>query len=135
MGLKPIDVATGQLTGSSLVLLPLAGLVDMPWRLPLPSLTTVAALLAYALLSTALAYAVYFRILAGAGATNVVLVTVLAPATTIVLGALMLGERLASRDFLGLALIALGLAFVDGRWPRRAAGWLSRGVFAGKARV
>ena len=54
-------------------------------------------------LSTALAYVVYFRILAGAGATNVVLVTLLAPATSILLGAVVLGERLAARDFVGLA--------------------------------
>ena len=133
--IKPIDVATGQLTGSSLVLLPLAGLFDMPWRLPFPPLTTVAALLAFGCFSTALAYAVYFRILAGAGATNVVLVTVLAPATTILLGAIGLGEHLAARDFFGLALIAMGLAFVDGRLPRRAANWLFGGPTAGKARV
>ncbi len=132
MGLKPIDVATGQLTGSSLVLLPLAGLIDMPWRLPFPSLTTIAALLAFAWLSTALAYVVYFRILSGAGATNVVLVTVLAPATTIVLGAVALGEHLAWRDFFGLALIALGLAFVDGRLPRRLGAWTFGGTIAGK---
>ncbi len=135
MGLKPIDVATGQLTGSSLVLLPLAGLIDTPWRLPFPPLTTVAALLAFGCFSTALAYAVYFRILAGAGATNVVLVTVLAPATTILLGAIGLREHLAARDFFGLALIAIGLAFVDGRRPRRVADWLFGGPRAGKARV
>jgi len=124
MGLAPIDVATGQLTASSLMLLPIAALVDAPWTLPLPGAPTLLAIALYALLSTALAYIVFFRILAGAGATNVVLVTVLAPASTIMLGALVLGERLESRDFLGLALIALGIAFVDGRLPAMlAARW------------
>ena len=121
-GLAPIDVATGQLTASSLILLPLAALVDAPWTLPAPPASTLLALGLFACFSTALAYVVYFRILSGAGATNVVLVTVLAPATTIALGALLLGERLEPRHFHGLALIALGLAFVDGRLPAKALG-------------
>ena len=124
MGVAPIDVATGQLTASSMMLLPIAALVDAPWTLPLPGASTLVAIALYACLSTALAYIVFFRILAGAGATNVALVTVLAPATTIMLGALALGERLEGRDFLGLALIALGIAFVDGRLPAKlAARW------------
>ena len=114
-GLAPIDVATGQMTASSLMLVPLALIVDRPWTLPTPSLEVTSAVIALAALSTALAYVVYFRILAGAGATNVVLVTLLVPATSILLGAMRLGERLAPRDFLGLALIAVGLALIDGR--------------------
>jgi drug/metabolite transporter (DMT)-like permease len=74
--------------------------------------------LAIAAFSTALAYIIVFRILAGAGATNVVLVTLLVPATSVILGALFLNERLLTRQFLGFALIALGLAFIDGRLPR-----------------
>src|SRR5271163_1724234 len=117
-GWRPIDVATGQVTASSLMLLPLALLVDRPWNLPAPSLAVIAAVVAIAALSTALAYIVYFRILAGAGATNVVLVTLLAPASSILLGALFLGERLAPRHFLGLAIIAIGLGLIDGRLAR-----------------
>jgi drug/metabolite transporter (DMT)-like permease len=78
----------------------------------------VASVLAIAAFSTALAYIVYFRILAGAGATNVLLVTLLVPVTSVVLGALILHERLMMRQFFGFALIALGLAFIDGRLPR-----------------
>ena len=73
---------------------------------------------AIAALCTALAYVVYFRILSGAGATNVLLVTLLAPATSVILGALILHERLLTRQFVGFAIIALGLAFLDGRLPR-----------------
>ncbi len=120
LGLTPIDVATGQVTASSLVLLPLAALVDAPWRLPAPGGAAIAAIVSLGALSTALAYVVYFRILAGAGATNVVLVTLLAPATAILLGAVVLGESLAARDFVGLGLIALGLAVIDGRLPTAA---------------
>ncbi|HEY1945055.1 MAG TPA: DMT family transporter [Roseiarcus sp.] len=128
LGLAPIEVAAGQVTASSLFLAPLALAVDRPWGLPAPSPTTLGALVALAALSTAFAYVVYFRILAGAGATNVVLVTLLAPATSIALGAVVLGEQLAIRHFVGLFLIAAGLAFIDGRLPHallaRARAWL-----------
>jgi len=120
LGLTPIDIATGQVTASSLVLLPLATLVDAPWRLAAPGGAAIAAIVSLGALSTALAYVVYFRILAGAGAVNVVLVTLLAPATAIMLGAVVLGENLAPRDFVGLGLIAIGLAVVDGRLPAAA---------------
>ena len=118
LGLAPIDVATGQVTASSLMLLPLALLIDRPWSLPAPSFAVIAAVVAIAALSTALGYIVYFHILAGAGATNVVLVTLLAPASSILLGALLLGERLAPRHFLGLGIIAIGLGLIDGRLAR-----------------
>ena len=115
LGLAPIDVATGQITAASFMLLPIALAVDRPWSLPTPSWAAISAVVAIAAFSTALAYIVYFRILAGAGATNVVLVTLLAPATSILLGALVLGERLAPRHLMGLAAIAVGLALIDGR--------------------
>jgi drug/metabolite transporter (DMT)-like permease len=120
LGLTPIEVATGQVTASSLVLLPVALLVDAPWRLPAPGGAAIAAVVAIGALSTALAYVVYFRILAGAGAVNAVLVTLLAPATAILLGAALLGESLTASDFVGFGLIALGLAVIDGRLPRAA---------------
>jgi drug/metabolite transporter (DMT)-like permease len=118
LGLQPIDVAAGQATAATLLLAPLALAVDRPWTLPMPSAATVGCVLAIAALSTALAYILYFRILAGAGATNVLLVTLLVPATSVALGALFLHERLMWRQFLGYALIAVGLAFIDGRLPR-----------------
>jgi drug/metabolite transporter (DMT)-like permease len=75
------------------MLLPLALIVDRPWTLPMPSAATVAAVLALALLSTALGYIIYFRLLAAAGATNLLLVTFLIPVSAILLGATVLGER------------------------------------------
>jgi drug/metabolite transporter (DMT)-like permease len=118
LGLKPLDVATGQATAGAIYLVPLALFVDAPWSLPVPSAAVVASVFAIAALCTALAYVVYFRILAGAGATNVLLVTLMAPATSVVLGALFLHERLLARQFLGFVVIAIGLAFIDGRLPR-----------------
>jgi drug/metabolite transporter (DMT)-like permease len=118
LGIDPIVTATGQVTASSLVLIPLALVVDRPWTLPTPGLATFAAIAAIASLSTALAYILYFRILAGAGATNVVLVTLLAPVSSILLGAVFLNEHLEFRHFVGLAAIGLGLACIDGRLLR-----------------
>lgn len=118
LGLNPIDVAAGQSAAATLILAPLPLIVDQPWTLPVPSEGAIASVLGIAAFSTALAFVVYFRILAGAGATNVLLVTLLTPVTAVVLGALLLDERLLARQFLGFALIAIGLAFIDGRLPR-----------------
>ena len=118
LGLKPIDVAAGQATAATVFLTPLALAIDRPWTLALPSEAAIASVLGIAALSTALAYIVYFRILAGAGATNVLLVTLLTPATAVVLGAVFLHERLSAPQFIGFTIIALGLAFIDGRLPR-----------------
>ena len=80
---------------------------------------TWSMLLAIAIPGTALGYLLYFRILTAAGATNIMLVTLLMPASAIVLGAIVLGERLEWRHFAGMALIAIGLAAIDGRLWRR----------------
>lgn len=119
MGVAPLDAAAGQVTASAMLILPIMLMIDRPWSLGmLPTAITWAALAGLALLSTALAYVLYFRILAVAGATNLLLVTFLIPVTAILLGALILGERLQPRHFAGMALIGLALAAIDGRIPR-----------------
>ena len=114
-GTPPLVTAAGQVTASTLTLLPLALVVDRPWLLPLPTAKTWAAVVALALVCTALAYVIYFRILATSGASNLLLVTLLMPVSAILLGSTVLGERLDSRQLAGMALIAAGLAAVDGR--------------------
>ena len=123
-GISPLAAATGQMTASSVMLIPVMLIVDRPWTLPMPSGASVVALVGLALLATALAYLLYFRILATAGATNLLLVTFLIPVTAIVLGIAVLGEQLEPRHIAGMALIALGLAAIDGR-PARAVGRLA----------
>lgn len=115
MGLAPMTVSTGQLSVGALIMLPVALLVDRPWLQPLPPVGAWAAIVALALLCTAFAYILYFRLIDSAGATNALLVTLLVPPTAIILGAAFLGEALALQDLAGLALIALGLAAIDGR--------------------
>lgn len=120
-GVAPAGVAFGQVAASTLIAAPLAfGLeggfhaAGVAARAIALSPEAVAAALALALVSTAFAYAIFFRILAGGGATYVSLVTLLVPATAVLIGALVLGERLGGPEALGFALIAAGLIAVDG---------------------
>jgi len=118
MGVTPLATAAGQVSASTLMLLPLMLLADRPWELAMPHAGTWLAVLGVGLLSTALAYVLYFRILALAGATNLLLVTFLIPVSAILLGVLVLHETLLPRQVAGMALIGAGLAFLDGRLPR-----------------
>lgn len=115
LGISPLSAATGQVTASSLILIPIALLVDRPWNLPIPGAAEIGALFALAVLSTSLAYILYFRILATSGATNILLVTFLVPVSAIALGVLFLDEHLALEHLVGVAVIGIGLACIDGR--------------------
>jgi len=115
MRISPVVGAFGQLTATSIVMIPIVTAVDAPWTFPLPGPITWGALLGLALLSTALAYVIFFRILAVGGAINASLVTLLIPASAIILGSAVLGEQLAPRHLAGLLSISLGLIAIDGR--------------------
>jgi len=119
IGVSPMAVTTGQLSAGAVMMLPLAMLVDQPWTQPLPPLSAWAAIAALAIFCTALGYVLYFRLIETAGATNALLVTLLVPPFAILFGSLFLDEVLAPQDFAGLALVALGLAAIDGRLVRR----------------
>jgi drug/metabolite transporter (DMT)-like permease len=114
-GLAPPVTAAGQLTASTLIMLPVSLVVDQPWTLAMPPLATVLAVLALALVSTAYGYILYFRIMARAGATNTSLVTLLVPPSALLFGILFLGEHLEATDIGGMMLIAAGLVVLDGR--------------------
>jgi drug/metabolite transporter (DMT)-like permease len=115
IGIPPLATAAGQVSASSLLLVPVALAVAPPWSVPVPGAPALLALVALALLSTALAYILFFRVLASAGATNVAIVTFLIPVSAILFGTLLLGERLEPKHLAGMALIGLGLAVLDGR--------------------
>jgi drug/metabolite transporter (DMT)-like permease len=116
-GRDPAVTATGQLTASALIAVPLALLVDRPWTLPMPTADVTAAVLFLAFGATALAYVIFFRIMTLAG-SNVMLVTLLVPVSAILLGAAVLGETLSGRHWAGMVLIMAGLAAIDGRLAR-----------------
>lgn len=114
-GIPPLVSAAGQLTASSLVLVVLASIIEQPWTLPMPGAATLLALLGLAVMSTALAYILFFQILARSGAVNVMLVTLLVPVTAIILGHLLLGEALTLSEIIGALIIGSALLLLDGR--------------------
>ena len=107
-------VAAGQVTAAAVMLVPIAFIVDQPWTLR-PDLLTWGALLSLSVPGTALAYILYFRLLATAGATNLMLVTLIIPVLAVVLGVALLGELLGPGIVVGMVLILTGLLVIDGR--------------------
>ena len=119
-GLNPILVAAGQVTGSTLLLLPITLWVDGSDLYANVPAQVWVAIISLAVFSTAAAYILYFKLLASAGATNILLVTLLVPVSAILLGWLFLKESLQTPHIIGMAMIALGLSSIDGRLWRRA---------------
>jgi drug/metabolite transporter (DMT)-like permease len=117
----PMLNATGQVLYGTLWMFPVVCLIDQPWSLPMPGIGPWLALMGIGLLSTTLAFFIYFRVLKTAGASNVVLVTFLVPVSASALGIALLGEVLAIQHILAYLLIALGLAIIDGRIVARLA--------------
>jgi drug/metabolite transporter (DMT)-like permease len=115
--LSPAGAAGGMLSAAAFMMLPIASVGERPWE-AVPGLRTALALLALGLVSTAAGYVVYFKILATAGPTNLLLVTLLMPIGGVVLGATVLDERVSAPSLAGMVLIAVGLAIVDGRIGR-----------------
>jgi drug/metabolite transporter (DMT)-like permease len=118
MGVLPLVTATGQVTAATIILLPIALIVERPWTLPMPSSSAWGAVLGIGVLSTAIAYVLYFRILAAAGATNLLLVTFLIPVSALLLGTIALHETVTASQLAGMALIGAGLVAIDGRLAR-----------------
>ncbi|WP_147105602.1 DMT family transporter [Tateyamaria sp. syn59] len=113
-GLAPQVAAAGMLTGSTLITVPLAWVVDGPITLDLQG-DTILAIAYYAIIATAGAYLLYYRVLGMAGSSNLMLVTLVIPPVAIVLGAVVRSEALSPNAFVGFAVLALGLAILDGR--------------------
>jgi drug/metabolite transporter (DMT)-like permease len=111
----PLATATFQMLASSLMMTMIAAVFERPWQLPMPGVTTWLAIMGLAALSTALAYVVFFQILRRSGSTNVTLVTLLIPVSAILLGYLVLGERVSLREIIGALVIGSALLLIDGR--------------------
>ncbi len=115
----PVPVAAaGMLIGSTVIAVPAAFVLGAPLAVALTP-PTLGAMFGLSLLSTACAYLIYFRVLATAGATNLLLVTFLIPPSAVALGVVFLGERPTSNAIAGMILIFLGLVVIDGRVIRR----------------
>ena len=119
-GLPPMVAATGPMICCAFIMAPFALVIDHPWNLAMPGAITWGAMLGMVVFCTAISYYLYFRILAVAGATNLMLVTFLIPISALLLGMLVLDEVIEPRQFGGMALICVGLAAIDGRIFRLA---------------
>lgn len=115
----PSVISASILALGAIVLMPIIAIVDRPWELPVPSMAAMGSTLALGVLSTGLAFLIYFRVLGRAGAVNFQLVAFLIPVSAILLGVSLLGEELTLSQIVGMAAIAIGLAVIDGR-PWRA---------------
>ena len=129
----PLKSATCQLLCSTIVMAVVVSIVGRPWTLPMPGKEVWMALFGLALFGTAIAYVVFFEILTRAGASNVMLVTLLIPVTALLLGNMFLAEPILAYELAGAATIGVGLLSIDGRLPRRAMSFMS-GRWAGSGR-
>ncbi|MBE1506100.1 DMT family transporter [Rhizobium viscosum] len=118
-GISPTAVATGQLTGATILMPPIVFFFYSPADIVTSSVPIWMAVLVLAILTTAFAFILYFNLIASAGATNASLVTLLVPVSAILLGAVFLGERLETFEFGGMTLIMASLIVIDGRLFRR----------------
>ena len=118
-GIDPAVSAACQLSAAALVLTPAALILDRPWTLATPSAEVLFAVCALAVASTALAYVIYYALIARAGSTNTILVKLLIPVGGVALGVVLLGEAFSSGEATGTLLIALALIVIDGRALRR----------------
>ena len=108
------ETATGMLITSTIWMFILCLTVE---GFPIEALSTrsIAAILTFAILCTSVAYLLYFAILAEAGASNLMLVTIIIPAFAIILDALFLEELVSAVDMFGFGIIALGLLVIGGK--------------------
>ena len=114
-GVAPLKSATCQLISSTFIMVFLVSIIDQPWTLSMPSKAVIFSLLGLAVFATALAYIVFFQILVRAGASNVMLVTLLIPISALALGYFFLGEEIRAKEIIGALIIGAGLLFIDGR--------------------
>ena len=110
----PMVTSTGMLICSTIMMAPLA-IFSGSLGASVLSIQAIAAVLGIAAISTAMAYLLYFRILASAGATNVLLVTFLIPVSALLLGIGVLGEVIHVLEYAGMGGIFMGLIVIDGR--------------------
>jgi len=116
--MRPTELVAAQATFAGLILLPFLLVIDQPWSLPAPSGQAWMALFGLGFLSATIGHLIFFRVLTTAGATNISLVSYFMPVSAILLGVAFLGETLQGRHVVGIVVIVLGLAIMDGRLAR-----------------
>jgi len=108
-GLDPAVPAAGSLISGAVILLPVSLVVDRPWTLD-PSAASILALLALSAFSTALAFAIYFRLVQTLGSVGTTSQAYLRVPIGVAIGILFLGERLSPTAWIGLVCVIFGVA-------------------------
>ena len=114
-GIPPVGMAIGQLTAATALLLPLS-VVSVPDRAP--SLAVALCVLALALLSTVMAYMIYFRLIQNVGPTSTTTVTLLVPVFGLLFGVLLLDEPFGLGTLAGLVIILSSVVLITGISPK-----------------
>ncbi|MFN3226961.1 MAG: DMT family transporter [Hyphomicrobiales bacterium] len=114
-GEPPLATATGQVTASAIMMLPVALIFESPLQMSMPSWPVIGAVIALAIFCTALTYLIFFRVLKMAGASNASLVGLVIPAFTMMFAVPLLGEQITPLKIAGMLVIAIGMMVLDGR--------------------
>lgn len=114
-GEPPLATATGQITTSAVMLLPMALIFENPLQMSMPSWPVIGAVIALAIFCTTLTYLIFFRVLKMAGASNASLVGLVIPAFTMMFAVPLLGEQITPLKVAGMLVIAIGMMVLDGR--------------------
>jgi drug/metabolite transporter (DMT)-like permease len=112
----PLLASLGQVSTGFILFVPLMAL-EQPWT-HTPLLVSIGAVMILGVFGTAIAYLIYYRLLASVGATTTSIVTYIVPVFGIFWGWAILGERLSWNAFVALAMILSGLLLVN-RLPIR----------------
>lgn len=107
-GLDPMVPAAGSLLSGAAMLLPASLALDRPWTLA-PSAASMGAVLALAVLSTALAFTIYFRLIKTLGPMSTAAQAYLRVPIGVTIGVVFLGETLAPTAWMGLACVVAGV--------------------------
>ncbi|MFN3172555.1 MAG: DMT family transporter [Hyphomicrobiales bacterium] len=114
-GEQPLATATGQVTASAVMMLPMAFIFESPLQMSMPSWPVIGAVIALAVFCTALTYLIFFRVLKMAGASNATLVGLVIPVFTMLFAVPILGETITLLKLSGMLMIAVGMMVLDGR--------------------
>lgn len=107
-GMDPLLPAAGSMLAGTALLIPAALIVDQPWTLA-PSQESVMALIALSVFSTALAFAIYFRLIRTLGSVGTTAVSYVRVPIGVVIGLVFLGETLSSTAWVGLGFVVVGV--------------------------
>ena len=114
-GVPALISATGMLTGSAIILTPFAFFYNFD-ELANLSFSAFSMSALFAILCSVLAYIIYFKILESAGASNLLVCTVIIPPSAILLNLLFLNQAVSQSEIIGLLIIVVGLIVLDGRY-------------------